>query len=265
MQTVQEVADRYLCSVQLVKGLLEKMGYPSTTSRTSLTPDILAAFDAEWGDKIRAARAGSRPAEAAAEPPPAKTAEALIRERISERLKPKTQVMRIAHAKVTGGRDAQGNRETRLLSDPGPVHAIDLNGTWDGDRWRGEVVPGAVHFFGGAMNSGPTAACGRAHMRAVLGEEFVPADDPVAARQCERCAKIVSEGRGFRRQPGSYDPFCYAYLHVKIDGRVEVQECKLRGSHRGLHRTRDGATWDVGFDDFTPAPLDAARRITKAS
>jgi hypothetical protein len=54
-------------------------------------------------------------------------------------------------------------------------------------------------------------------------------------------------------------------LHVQIDGTVEVQNCSLRGAHRGPHRTRDGATWDVGFDDFVPAPLDINRRIARVS
>lgn len=267
MQTVQEVADRHLCHAELVMGLLAKMGHPGATPKTPLPPPLLIEFDEQWSDKIRDARLAARPARepqphaaTATDPnaaPPPTTAR--------DRYKPKPQVMRIAHGRVGAGRDPQGNREKRLLPNPGLVHAIDLTGTWDGDRWRGEVVPGAVHFFGGAMNSGPTAACGRAHMRAVLGDEFVPADDPAEAGQCAHCAQIVAEGRGFRSPPGSYDPFCHAFLNIKINGQVEVQNCSLGGQHRGLHRTRDGATWDIGFDDFTPAPLDAGCRITKVS
>jgi len=239
-------------------GLLAKMGHPRTTPRTLLPPPVLAGFDAEWGDTIRAARRAPEPASSArlgATPPST----------LASRYAPKPHVMRVAHDRVGAGRDAQGIRAKRLLADPGPVHAIDLVGTWDGDRWHGEVVPGAFHFFGGSVNSGPTAACGRTHMRAVLGTEFVPADDPQAAGQCVRCAELVAEGKGFRSPPGSYDPFCHAFLHVKINGQVEVQNCHLSGQHRGQHRTRDGATWDVGFDDFTPAPLDAGCRITKVS
>ena len=174
--------------------------------------------------------------------------------------------MRIAHDQIGAGRDERGNREKRLLVNPGLVHAIDLVGTWSGDPWRGEIIPGDVHFFGGPRNSGPRAACGRTHMRAVRSEEFVPDEaDPVKAGQCPRCAEVVTDGKGFRNPPGTYDPFCSAFLHVKFDGKVESQNCYLSGQHRGLHRTRDGATWAIGFDDFTPAPLDAGCRITKAS
>lgn len=64
-------------------------------------------------------------------------------------------------------------------------------------------MPGAVHFYGGSMSSGPRAACGHEHMCAVLGEAFVPQEDPQAAGQCERCAILVAEGKGFRDPPGS--------------------------------------------------------------
>lgn len=260
MITVQEVADRYQCSTTLVVGLLDKIGFRNASPDTPLSAATVHRFDQQWGEKIRAKRPAPEPeftVESDAAPPPSTA---------RDRFKPKPPVMRVAHDRVTGGRDAQGNRVTRLLPNPGLVHAIDLVGTWDGDPWRGEVVPGAVHFFGGAMNSGPPAACGRSHMRAVLGDEFVPdEDDPAKAGQCPRCAQVVADGRGFRSPPGSYDPFCHAFLHVKINGQVEVQNCKLSGQHRGLHRTRDGATWDIGFDDFVPAPLDAGCRITKAS
>lgn len=256
MHTVREVAGRYQCSTALVAGLLAKMGLGDAKPDTRLSAAEILQFDKEWGESIRAARP---------EAPAPFTAESDAAPVASRAVRPKPHVMRIAHARVGAGRDALGNHEKRLLDAPGPVHAIDAVGTWDGDPWQGEVVPGAVHFFGGPLNSGPTAACGWMHMRAVLGDEFVPADDPRAAGQCPRCATLVAEGKGFRSPPGSYDPFCYAYLQVRIDRDIEVQECSLRGDHRGPHRTRDGATWDLGFDDFVPAPLDAARRITKVS
>jgi hypothetical protein len=106
-------------------------------------------------------------------------------------------------------------------------------------------------------------------VRAVLGDKFVPEDPDVAASrgQCPKCAQVVAEGKGFRSPPHeryrSY--FCEAYLRVRVDGRVEVQDCFLTDFHDGPHRTRDGATWDVGFDDFVPGPLDANRHITKVS
>ena len=259
MLTVREVAAQYGVTPGFLILALERIGYRAATPDTALSAATVNRFELHFGDGVRAARP---------KPQPSFTAEidaALLgaRPRSGRQLKP--HVMRIAHDRVDAGRDAQGNREKRLLADPGLTHAMDAEGTWDGDPWNGEVVPGAVHFFGGPMNSGPSAACGRAHMRALLGDAFVPADDPVRARQCPKCAALVAEGKGFRSPPGSYDPFCHAYMHVKIDGQVEVQDCFLRGEHRGPHRTRDGATWDIGFDDFVPAPLDANRRIAKAS
>lgn len=237
---------------------LDRIGFKNARPDAALPTPPLESFEAEFGEKIRA----SRP-----QPPPAFTAESDAAPPASRAVRrPQPHVMRVAHERVTGARDAQGNRVKALMSNPGLVHAMDAVGTRDGDPWSGEVVPGAVHFFDGPINSGPTAACGRVHMRAVLGDEFVSADEPRAAGHCPKCAELVAEGKGFRNPPGEwYDPFCHAYLHVKINGEVEVQDCFLRSDHRGPHRTRDGATWDLGFDDFVPAPLDAGCRITKVS
>jgi hypothetical protein len=251
MLKVQSVADSYGVSTAFLVRALAQMGFKDAQADTLVPTVILTRFEARYGARIQAKR------------PPAPVTR---RFSSSNQVRPPAQVMRVAHGRVGAGRDSAGNREKRLLPDPGPVHAIDLTGTWDGDRWKGEVVPGAVHFFGGAMNTGPRAACGRMHMRAVLGDEFVPdEDDPVKAGQCPKCAELVAEGKGFRSPPGSYDPFCHAFLHVKINGQVETQNCKLTGHHRGVHRTRDGATWNIGFDDFVPAPLDAGCRIAEAS
>ena len=253
MLTVGDVADRYGVTVRFVAAALGQLGYRAAGSDSPLSAAIVARFEKKWGEAIRARRPKT-------ELGPATTVN-------HAQPKPKPHVMRVAHHRVTAGRDAAGNRAKQLLPNPGPVHAIDLVGTRDGDGWRGEVVGGAVHFFGGPINSGPSAACGRAHMRAVLSDEFVPADDPEAEGQCPRCAAIVADGNGFRDPPQDYyyDPFCHEYLRVKIDGHVEVQDCFLRDPHRGPHRTKDGATWDVGFDDYVPAPLDASRRISTAS
>jgi hypothetical protein len=255
--TVHEVAEHYGVSDAFMVRALDQMGFKNAQPDIALPAPTITRFESVWGERIRLKRPKA-PAPFTAESDAAPTASRAVR-------RERPHVMRVAHVQVTAGRDEFGNRELRLLPNPGPVHAVDAVGTWNGDPWSGEVVPGAVHFFRGPMNSGPRAACGRPHMRALLSDEFVPAEDPKEAGQCPRCAELVAEGRGFREPPGYYDPFCHAYLHVKIDGRVEVQECRLSGSHRGLHRTRDGATWDAGFDDFTPAPLDAARHITKVS
>lgn len=172
----------------------------------------------------------------------------------------------MAHARVTGQRNQAGYRVKALLDNPGLVHAIDAAGTWDGDPWSGEVVPGAVHFYGGSIGSGPRAACGTTRVRAVLGDEFVPEDEAMAKGQCPKCAELVSVGRGFRNPPEEWrSPSCEAYLRLRIDGLVDVQTCRLRDLHSGPHRTFDGAEWDIGVDDYVPASGDAGRRITEAS
>jgi hypothetical protein len=262
MLTVREVAQRYGVSTGFVVRALAKLGFATLTPSSAMTTDAIARFEAEFGEKIRAHRPN---------PPPAFTAATDAAPVPAWPLhEPPPQVMRVAHAKITGKRGEAGIACKALLDDPGLVHAIDPVGTWDGDPWNGRVEPGAVHFYSGPVGSGPYAACGTAKVRAVLGDEFVPEEPEVATSrgQCPKCAQIVADGRGFRSPPQdrayrSY--FCDAYLRVRIDGRIEVQDCSLRDFHNGPHRTRDGATWDIGFDDFVPAPLDANRRITKAS
>lgn len=126
----------------------------------------------------------------------------------------------------------------------------------------------SVHFYEGSTNSGPSAACGWMHMRAVLGDEFVPADDPDSASQCRRCAESVAEGKGFRTPPrerGYRPSFCEASLRVRVDGRVTVKDCSRRGYHDRPHRARDGAEWDIGVEDYVPAPGEEGCRITEAS
>ncbi len=145
---------------------------------------------------------------------------------------------------------------------------IDAAGTRDGDPWRGEVVPGAVHFYGDPVNSGPSAACGWMHLRAVLGDEFVPADDSARARQCPRCAALVADGKGFRDLPDPYgyrSPFWEAHLRFRFDGSLTVKECSLRDFHNGPHRARDWGEWEVGVDDYVPSLGEVGNRITKAS
>lgn len=258
MLTVHEVARQYGVSEAFMALALDKIGFKNAKPDSALSAATITRFEAVYGERVRKARlraSGAFMAESDAAP----VAVLAVRT-------PKPHVMRVAHDRITGGRDAQGDREKRLLANPGLVHAIDAAGTRDGDPWGGAVMPGAVHFFGGSVNSGPHAACGRMHMRAVLGDEFVPEQEPARAGQCPRCAELVAEGLGFRSPPVDwYDLFCSEYLRVNFDGTVEVQDCSLRGDHRGPHRTRDGATWDIGFDDFVPAPLDINRRIAKVS
>lgn len=263
MMTVHEVAEHYGVSDAFMVRALGKIGFKSADPDTGVPTQTVARFEEAFGDRVREARP---------KPPPSFTAETdAVPTAACAARQPKPHVMRVAHASVTGKRDRSGTRVKALLDDPGRVHAIDAAGTWDGDPWRGEVVPGAVHFFGGPVNSGPFAACGTTNVRAVLGDEFEPADpgDKTAAEgQCPKCAELVADGEGFRTPPHEREYrsyFCEAYLRLRIEGRVEVQDCSLREFHRGPHRTRDGATWEIGFDDYVPAPFDANRRITKAS
>lgn len=260
MMTVQEVADRYGVSTDFMVRALARVGYHAAKPEQPLSAATVARFDKEWGDKIRAARPAPEPT-FSGEADTAPAAAPSVRQ-------PKPHVMRVAHTKVTAGRDSAGNRVKRLLDHPGVVHAIDATGTNDGDPWSGEVVPGAVYFYDGSINSGPPAACGWVHMRAVLGDEFVPADDPGRANQCPRCVAVVAAGDGFREPPherGYRSYFCEAYLRVRVDGRVTVKDCSLRDFHDGPHRARDGAEWDVGIDDYAPSPDEVGRSVTEAS
>lgn len=263
MMTVHEVAEHYGVSDGFMLRALARIGFANAKSDTGVPTQTVERFEAEFGDRVRAARPKPQ-SENVGKLDTLPTAGRAARQ-------PKPHVMRVAHASITGKRDPSGFRVKALLDDPGRVHAIDAAGTWDGDPWSGAVVPGAVHFFGGPSNSGPFAACGMTKVRAVLGDEFKPADaaDKAATDgQCPRCAELVASGKGFRKPPHERDYnsyLCEAYLRLRIDGLVELQDCSLRYSHSGPHRTRDGATWDIRFDDFVPAPLDANRRITKAS
>jgi hypothetical protein len=260
MMTVHEVAEHYGVSDGFMARALDHIGFRNAKPDTPLATPTITRFEAAWGEKIRAARP---------KPPSAFTAESDATPTASRAVRqPKPHVMRVAHSNVTSGRDSQGHAEKRLLDNPGTLHAIDAAGTHDGDPWSGEVVPGAVYFFGGPIGSGPPAACGWVRVRAVLGDEFVPADDPRSASQCPRCAAAVAEGNGFRTPP-SERPYrsysCEAYLRLRIDGRVTVKDCSLRDFHDGPHRARDAAEWDIGVDDYVPSPDEVGRRITKAS
>lgn len=73
---------------------------------------------------------------------------------------------------------------------------------------------------------------------------------------------------GFRTTPHErpiQSHFCETYLRIRVDGQVVVEDCSLRDFHAGPHRTRDGAKWHIGVDDYAPEPEDVGRRITKAS
>jgi hypothetical protein len=251
--SLRQVADSYGVSTAFLVRALAQVGFDDAQADSPVPSVILRRFEAKFGAEIREAKAKQAPA---SRPSPFTTSH--------NRSKP--HVMRVAHAKVGAGRDSAGNRVKRLLDNPGIVHAIDAAGTWDGDPWKGDVHPNDVHFFGGSMNSGPSAACGLGHMRAILSEEFVPADDPEAARQCKRCADLVADGEGFRDGPGYLgSPYCDDSVRVKIDENVTVKTCYLRYRHPGPHRAPDKSEWEIGSNDYVPAPDEIGSRITKPS
>jgi hypothetical protein len=256
MLTVRQAADRYGVSTAFMIQALARISFNATSPETPLSTGVIARFEAEFGKKIRAKRPRSQPA-FTAESDTTPTAARAVRQR-------KPHVMRVAHAKITGKRDQSGHRFKTLLDNPGIVHAIDAAGTWDGDPWSGEVVPGAVHFYGGPINSGPYAACGTTKVRAVLGDEFDPEDK--SPTLCPRCVELVVEGKGFRTPPHERpEPFCDAYLRLRIDGKVVVEKCFMRDYHAGPHRTSDGAKWLRSVDDYRPAKSDETRHISAAS
>ena len=238
-----------------------RIGFHATGADTPLPPPIVNQFAVKWATKIHMNRP-NQPTEFqgvsdTALPPDALAARAA-------RTPPK-HVMRVAHTRITGGRDAQGNKVKMLLDNPGPLHALDAAGMWDGDPWRGLVVPGAVHYYGGGPNSGPRAACGWVNVRAVLGEEFVPAEEPERAGQCPACAGAVAQGTGWRTPPHEREirlP-CDDDLRLVIDGKRVVEFCVLRDFHVGRHRTDKGASWLLGFEDYKPPTGVDIRRVKK--
>lgn len=263
MMTVRDVADRYRASTTFVTRAFAEIGFKDMTPDSAVTTAAVAHFEERFGKRIRAAR--PRPTLGHADYGDQDDDHVPSARPAWQTRQQEAHLIRIAHVRHSGKRNMRTMDWHKVLADdPGPDHAIDAAGTREGDPWRGRAAPGEYKFFDFA---GPHAVCG-ARVKVLMGDEFVPEDEAAAAGQCPRCAELVAEGRGFRTSPHerahrSY--FCEAYLRVRVDGRIAVQECSLRDFHGGAHRTRDGATWDVGFDDFVPAPLDANRSISKAS
>lgn len=145
MHTVREIADRYGVTTKFLRLALETIGYHLAEPDQPLSAATVARFESAYGDKIRAAR----PA-----PEPGFAGETELQSATRPTQQPKLHIMRVAHTKVTGKRE-NGFAVKALLDSPGLVHAIDAAGTQDGDPWHGAVVPGAVHFYGGSIGSGP--------------------------------------------------------------------------------------------------------------
>ena len=93
-----------------------------------------------------------------------------------------------------------------------------------------------------------------AHAGAVLATSSSLADDPQSASQCDRCADLVADGKGFRDGPGYRgSPYCDNSLRVRIDDNVTIKTCYLRYNHQGSHRAPDKSEWEIGLDDYVPA------------
>ena len=233
--TVQEIADRYGVSATFLVQALAKIGCQGMKPDANVSAATVARFEKAFGDKIRAARPQSEPGSDSDQP------------RVVRR-EPKPHVMRVAHEHISGKRDMRTMVRYKVVADePGPAHAIDAAGTREGDPWRGEEAPGANKFYD---HQGPHAACG-AQVKVVMGNAFDAEQDDA----CPKCAELVAAGKGFRTSPHERrSPFCDSFLRLRVDGRVIVEQCRLRDYHSGPHRTFDGATWDAGAVDYVPAP-----------
>ena len=131
MNSVRSVAERYGASTTFVIHALAKIGFQAATPDTPISAATLARFEKSFREQIRSARPASRPHE--------KTAPTSAQPR-----QPRGHVIRVAHTKISGGRDMQTMVRYKVLAeDSGPAHAIDANGTREGDPWRGDPAPGA--------------------------------------------------------------------------------------------------------------------------
>jgi hypothetical protein len=246
--TVREVADRYGVTTAFLVRALGTVGLPGAKPETVLSAATVHRFENEWGDRVRAARPGavlaSGPERTGPQPRSGQ---------------PNPHVVRVAYAHVTGRKaPVTGHLETVMAPESlrGPAHALDPVGTREGDPWSGDPSPNPDFPHSFYEHPGPYAACG-SRLRVVMSEPFV-ADRPDA---CPKCVVLFGQGKAFRNPPRDWwerDPyFCEEYLRLPAedgDRGVTVLECRERYSHRGLHRTSDGATWESGADDYVPAP-----------
>ncbi len=148
-------------------------------------------------------------------------------------------------------------RYRELSDEPGPAHALDVKSTHEGDPWRryGRGPRSAhkrPHFYD---HDGPRAACG-VRVKVALPME-VDAEDPDV---CAECAELVREGKAVGRGRSAFETYryerrCTSFLRVEEDGETVLYQCVERDWHGGRpHRDWSGATWEIGLEDFTPAP-----------
>ncbi|MEJ7689638.1 MAG: hypothetical protein WKF76_03950 [Nocardioidaceae bacterium] len=53
---------------------------------------------------------------------------------------------------------------------------------------------------------------------------------------CPKCAELVAAGKGFRTLPHERrSPFCDSFLRLRVEGRVIVEQCRLRDYHGQVH------------------------------
>lgn len=127
-----------------------------------------------------------------------------------------------------------GRPEKGLPEEPGTVHAMRLRPTPD--------TRSAEYFDA----RGPFALCGD-HVKVRLPVTFRGDEDDV----CPGCAGRVAEG-ATRAPQAEYVYFCGAVVLPDLPGFSQAVSCSLRASHTGPHRTREGGTWMLGPEDFTP-------------
>jgi hypothetical protein len=154
-------------------------------------------------------------------------------------------VIRTAHSHIGGRKDHHtGEYKKVLADDPGPAHAIDASGTREGDPWGHETGVGSHWFYDARPGRGPHAACG-GELNVLMDEQF----DVERPDACPRCVVLVRAGTAYRTNPMDRPTWCGDYLRVTEDFS---EICKLTEGHRGPHRSRTGATWSVGLEDYNP-------------
>ncbi|HEX2895342.1 MAG TPA: hypothetical protein VHO29_15185 [Marmoricola sp.] len=252
MPTVDQIASHHGVSSEFVRRALAKLGVHAETGTTNVHPQHVKRFAETYGERIRSARPEQATEPGSMEEPA--TEPAPTEELPSRRISPHQHVIRSGYEHISSRRNMETMDRIEILSpNPGPAHAIDPEGTWDGDPWRERPFRprGAWledHLF--YSHPGPRAACG-VRLRVIFRSPFTAE----TADPCPKCVALVEGGRAYRNPPGSYIPTtCGEYIRVKIDDAVKVETCVRRWGHKGRHESWSRASWEPGGTDFQPAP-----------
>lgn len=224
---VSEIATKYGTSLAFVRQALARLGFNAQGEDAWIPPATITEFEHRFGDRIRSSR-----------PAPQSTAVPVHRSPSRAGIAPDPHIIRTGYEKVTGRRNpVTGDREKALDNPPGVAHAIDANGTWEGDPWtqvrRLSVIglrESDPHFYD---RGGPHAACG-VKLRAIIRQEFTAG----TVDACPRCAELSAAGEAYRNPPGLYiRPECSSILRLVLDGHSRMLGCDLRPSHLGPHES----------------------------